>query len=143
MELIWGRDGPVMIEAGARLPGAGLPSLYSSVYVPDLLSAAVNAYLGMPIPPYSSRKCLGRIVCLISEAEGKFAGLEDEDLERLKMLESYLGHKLYIQKNDILVRTIDFATSPGVIFLAHKSLLRLDEDERRVRNIFSRYLRMD
>jgi hypothetical protein len=24
-EVIWGRDGPAMIEAGARLPGAGLP----------------------------------------------------------------------------------------------------------------------
>jgi hypothetical protein len=85
-----------MIEAGARLPSVGLPSLYSSVYVPDLLSAAVNAFLGMPIPLYSFRKCLGRIVCFTSEAKGKFARLEDEDLERLKMLESYLGHKLYI-----------------------------------------------
>jgi biotin carboxylase len=47
MDLIWERDepdGPVMIEAGARLPGAGLPSLYSEVYDPDLLSAAVCTY---------------------------------------------------------------------------------------------------
>jgi hypothetical protein len=51
MDLIWERDerdGPVMIKAGARLPGAGLSSLYSEVYDPDL-SAAVCTYLGKPI----------------------------------------------------------------------------------------------
>jgi biotin carboxylase len=151
MELIWGSDGPVMIEAGPRLPGAGLPSLYSEVYDPDLLSAAVCSYLGKPITypgtlvPASSpkRKRFGRAVCLISQAEHEFRGLEDGDLKRLRTLTSYCGHKLYVKKQGSLVRTIDFATCPGVIFLAHESLQRLDEDEKRVRNIFSRYLGSD
>ena len=147
MELIWGNDGPVMIEAGARLPGAGLPSLYSEVYDPDLLSAAVCTYLDKPITypgtllPASSpkRKRFGRAVCLISEAEHEFRGIDDGDLKRLRMLMSYCGHKLYVKKHSTLLRTIDFATCPGVIFLAHESLQRLDEDEKRARNIFSRY----
>jgi hypothetical protein len=143
MELIWAQDGPVMIEANARLPGAGLPSLYSRVYNPDLLSAAVHTYLGVAMPPSASRECLGRIVCLVSEAERKFPGLEDGDLERLQTLESYWGHKLYIQEQGVLVKTIDFATCPGVIFLAHESVERLDEDERRARNIFSYYLKKE
>jgi hypothetical protein len=151
MELIWGRNGPVMIEAGARLPGAGLPSLYPRVYNPDLLSAALNTHLGMPVTylgmvtrAYSSkRERFGRIVCLISEAEREFVGLTDGDLKKLRRLESYCGHKLYIQEHDRLGRTIDFATCPGVIFLAHDSLSRLDKDEETVRNIFSGYLSMD
>lgn len=148
MELIWGRDGPVMIEAGARLPGAGLPSLYANVYNPDLLSATVCTLLGMPITyvgtdtPASmpKRERLGRAICLISEVEQEFTGLEDNGLQRLRALKSYCGHKLYIKKGDTLTKTIDFATCPGVIFLAHESLRRLDEDERRVRSIFSCYL---
>ena len=145
MELMWqrdDRDGPVMIEAGARLPGAGLPTFYSKVYNPDLLSAAVCTYLGMPIPTYGSKQeCFGRLICLISEVERKFTGLRDSDIEALHGLKSYCGHKLYIKKHDILVRTIDFATCPGVIFLAHESLKRLEEDERIIRNIFSYHLR--
>ena len=91
MELLWDQNGPVMIEAGARLPGAGLPLLYPEVYSPDLLSAAVNTYLGMPVSylgmatcAYSSkRERFGRIVCLISEAEREFVGLTDGDLKKL------------------------------------------------------------
>jgi biotin carboxylase len=151
MELIWGSDGPVMIEANPRLPGAGLPSLYSRVYNPDLLSAAVCTYLGKPITyrgtltPASSpkRERFGRLVCLISEAEHEFAGLKERDLKTLRTLKSYCGHKLYIKEHDSLLRTIDFATCPGVVFLAHESLQRLEEDEKRVRNIFARYLGMD
>jgi hypothetical protein len=140
MELIWGCDGPVMIEAGARLPGAGLPSLYSRVYKPDLLSAAVCTYLDIAIPLHSSRESLGRVVCLVSEVEREFSGLKNADLKRLRMLESYWAHKLYIQERGMLVRTIDFATCPGVVFLAHNSIHRLNEDERRVRDILSPYL---
>ena len=151
MELIWGRDGPVMIEANPRLPGAGLPSLYSRVYNPDLLSATVCTYLGKPITyrgtltPASSpkRERFGRLVCLISEAEHEFAGLKERDLKALRTLKSYCGHKLYIKEHDIVLRTIDFATCPGVVFLAHESLQRLEEDEKSVRNIFARYLGMD
>jgi hypothetical protein len=148
MELIWGRYGPVMIEAGARLPGAGLPSLYAEVYNPHLLSAAVCMSLGKPITyvthaSRSTRERFGRTVCLISEAEHEFAGLEEDDLKRLRTLKSYCGHKLYIKKGDLLGKTIDFASCPGVIFLAHDSLRRLDEDEKRARSIFSRYLRID
>lgn len=148
MELIWGTDGPVMIEAGARLPGAGLPSLYADVYNPDLLSAAVCTYLGKPITYKGTnthaagarRERFGRVVCLISEAEHKFAGLTEEDSKTLRTLKSYRGHKLYVNKNDALIRTIDFASCPGVIFLAHESLPRLDEDEKKVRSLFSPYL---
>ena len=89
MELIWQHDecgGPVMIEAGARLPGAGLPSLYSRVYNPDLLSATVCATIGKPItsatPSISKRERFGRIVCLISEAEHGFVGLKEGDLKK-------------------------------------------------------------
>jgi biotin carboxylase len=150
MELISGSDGPVMIEANCRLPGAGLPSIYTQVYNPDLLSATVCTYLDKPItykgssiPAHSSkRERFGRIVCLISEAEHEFTGLEQGDLQKLRTLKSYGGHKLYIKKHAALVRTIDFATCPGVVFLAHKSLEKLDDDEKRARDIFSRYLTM-
>jgi hypothetical protein len=135
MELIWGRNGPVMIEAGARLPGAGLPSLYPRVYNPDLLSATVNTCLGMPVTylgmatrAYSSKRDrFGRIVCLISEAEREFVGLTDGDVKKLRRLESYCGHKLYIREHDRLGRTIDFATCPGVILLAHDNISHLDK----------------
>jgi predicted ATP-grasp superfamily ATP-dependent carboligase len=148
MELISGTDGSFMIEANCRLPGAGLPSLYAAVYNPDLLSATVCAYLGKPIASVSTnepastakRERLGRAVCLISEAKREFIGFDEDDEKRLRMLKSYRGHKLYIKKGDILGKTIDFATCPGVIFLAHKSLRRLDDDEEMVRSIFSRYL---
>ena len=148
MELIWGRDGPVMIEAGPRLPGAGLPSLYAEVYNPHLLAATVCISLGKPIIPValasrSKRERFGRAVCLISEAEHEFVGLEEDSIKRLRTLKSYCGHKLYIRKGDFFRKTIDFATCPGVIFLAHESLGRLDQDEQTTRDIFSRYLRIN
>jgi hypothetical protein len=116
-----------------------------------LLSATVCTYLGRPITykgtltraSSARQERLGRIVCLISEAEHKFPGLTEGDLKRLCILKSYRGHKLYVKSNAALVRTIDFATCPGVIFLAHESLQRLDEDEKKARGMCSRYLEMD
>lgn len=145
MELKWGLNGPVMIEASTRLPGAGLPLLYSQIYKPDLLSAAVLAHLGKPISDdvdalCSTRQRFGRMVCLISDTEREYGGLMADDETRLRMLESYWSHKLYVREGDTLVKTVDFATCPGLVFLTHENAQRLIEDEKEVRNIFSGYL---
>lgn len=146
MELLSGSHGSVMIEANCRLPGAGLPLLYTGVYTPDLLSATVCTFLGKPIAPASAsepaakRERFGRVICLISEAEHEFLGLDKADETSLQNLESYRGYIFYIKEGDSLKKTIDFATCPGVVLLAHENVQRLIADEETVRIIFSPYL---
>ena len=141
MELMWDAAGPVMIEAGARPAGAGVPTLSAEVYDHNLIEVAARSYLGLPLHGSRTRmRRSGRIVLLASHNDNVFAGLAEHELEQLSRLASYRGHKFYVQPGETLSRTIDLATCPGVIFLAHEDNGVLDKDETALRALFAPHL---
>ena len=143
MELMWDADGPVMIEAGARPHGAGAPNIFAEVYEPGLIDAAVRSYLGLPLPGQStSMRREGRTIFLTSQNDALFAGFDEDDLAALSRLSSYRGHRLYVLRGERLSKTIDLATCPGVVFLAHDDVAILDRDEAAIRVMLKRHFGM-
>lgn len=118
MELIWSEQGPVMIEAGARLHGGVAPQLFEECCAPHLLDLAVRAYLDLPITEsIVERVQAGRIVFLINDHEVYFPGESLTFVSQLKSLSTYRGHKLFVSPGDQMRPTVDLATCPGIIWL--------------------------
>lgn len=135
MELILSDEGPVMIEAGARLHGGVAPSLFMECYAPDLLGMAVDLYTGLKPKAAPSKKIRdGRIVFLINRVAGATLQIDLTKVGQLKALNAYKGHKLFVG-DEPLPLTIDLATCPGIVWLAHEQVARINADEMAVRGV--------
>jgi biotin carboxylase len=144
MELIWNEQGPVMIEAASRLHGGVAPRLFGACYLPDLLSLSVQSYAGGGVSMDGAyMKRFGRIAFLISERMGKFAGLETEEIEAMQRLPTYCGHKMFVRRGEMLKRTVDFATCPGVVWLAGSDSSNVEHDEMVIRRLLQLHLNCD
>ena len=117
------KDNPVMIEVGARMHGGIAPNLFQNCYSPSLLKMAVKSYLGLECEE-ASLKEEGRIVFLISEKEGVFY----PNFEELKKLSSYKGNANFIKEGELLKKTIDLNTCPGIFWLSNSNSTKLEED---------------
>ncbi|GAA5786832.1 ATP-grasp domain-containing protein [Chitiniphilus shinanonensis] len=136
MELIWSDDGPVMIEAGARMHGGVAPALFGDCYSPNLLELAVDAYLGRPIDKLEAqRRQYGRIVFLIGRREGIYPGPSPVYEANLRQLPSYRGHRIFISQGERMVPTVDLATCPGIVWLASPIPEQLDIDDKSCRTL--------
>jgi biotin carboxylase len=127
MEIIWAADGPVMIEAGGRLHGGIAPLLFQQVYQPDLLSLAVDSYLGHQRPTNAvSQISHGRIGFFCSDESRAFKVPPAHAVQSALADEAYCGHRYFINPGDTTPITIDFATCPGLFWLQHPSPSQLD-----------------
>ncbi|WP_241188862.1 ATP-grasp domain-containing protein [Pseudomonas orientalis] len=128
MEIIWSDTGPVMIEAGGRLHGGIAPLLFQQVYQPDLLSLAIDSYLGRPRPPAGAAREIshGRIGFFCSDERRTFTAPSPQALQSAMLDEAYCGHRYFINPGDTTPVTIDFATCPGLFWLQHPSTQQLD-----------------
>lgn len=141
MELIDSADGPVMIEVGARLHGGVAPSLFQECYAPDLLSVAVEAYLGVKLSPAASRLVRpGRIVFLINRRVGAHLPQDEQRLAALQAIPSFRGFKRFAEPDVALPLTRDLASCPGIVWLVGAREEELDQDERQVRQLFEECL---
>lgn len=134
MEIIWAKDGPVMIEAGARLHGGIAPQLFQQVYQPDLLSLAVDSYLGRPAPDgpgYSRQARHGRIGFFWTDRPGTFQGPGNE--RAAATVPGYGGHRYFVSPGSALPATLDFATCPGLFWLSHDDPDQLDRSAEQLR----------
>ena len=129
MELFASADGPVMIEAGARLHGGVAPELFRDCYAPHLLDLAVNAHLGGTVPTAPAQRVRhGQIVFLVNDQPCRFAGSGEDFLARLRALPSYRGHKLFVAEGDRIPCTVDLATCPGIVWLAGQDVQQIESD---------------
>lgn len=128
MEIIWSEDGPVMIEAGGRLHGGIAPLLFQQVYHSDLLSLAVDSYLGRERPKADavSQISHGRIGFFCSDEQRTFTTPSPQHVQSAMADEAYCGHRYFITPGDTTPVTIDFATCPGLFWLQHPSAQQLD-----------------
>lgn len=141
MELLDSADGPVMIEVGARLHGGVAPSLFQECYAPDLLSVAVEAYLGFEPASAASRLIRpGRIVFLINRRLGARLARDEQRFAALQAIPSFRGFKPFAEPDEALPLTRDLASCPGIVWLAAAGEEELDRDERQVRQLFEECL---
>lgn len=128
MEIIWSDAGPVMIEAGGRLHGGIAPLLFQQVYQPDLLSLAIDSYLGRPCPVAGAVRQIshGRIGFFCSDERRTFNAPSPQALQSAMADEAYCGHRFFISPGETTPITIDFATCPGLFWLQHPSAQQLN-----------------
>ncbi|MBM3116247.1 ATP-grasp domain-containing protein [Jeongeupia naejangsanensis] len=136
MELIWSDEGPVMIEAGARMHGGVAPALFNDCYSPNLLDLAVDASLGRAIETAEvQRQQHGRIVFLITRQKGIHPGPVAADQAALRQLRSYRGHRAFVSQGEPVVPTVDLATCPGIVWLASPDPAQLARDDTHCRTL--------
>jgi len=136
MEIIWSAQGPVMIEAGARLHGGIAPRLFQQVYQPDLLSVAIDSYLGRPTPAgggCSRQTHHGRIGFFWADQPSTFEGPGFEPMVEAGKVPGYGGHRYFVAPGAHVPRTIDFATCPGLFWLSHDDPRQLDHNAEQIR----------
>ncbi|WP_455921355.1 ATP-grasp domain-containing protein [Pseudomonas putida] len=136
MEIIWSAHGPVMIEAGARLHGGIAPRLFQQVYQPDLLSLAVDSYLGRPAlagPGHSRQTHHGKIGFFWADRQATFEGPGYERMVAAGQVPGYGGHRYFIGPGDKVPATIDFATCPGLFWLSHDDPRQLARHAEQIR----------
>ncbi len=140
-EVMFTPKGPVLIETGARLCG-GLPSsVGQSCHAISQLDLTVAAYTGSDQGfKETSKKWLSepamysRCVTLLAPFSGKVA--REPDFSSIKTLPSFhsISTNLELGSSE-LIKTIDLATSPGLVFLVHSSVKQLEEDYEKIRHL--------
>lgn len=127
----------VLIEAAARIMGANIPIpfmqeclTHPQSYMTALLYAAPQEFLKKVAYPPIIKKNF-RIIFLISYKSGKL--LTINHLETIKQLTSF--YSINIRLKDRLHITVDYDTSPGLVYLCHEDEHVLELDYQLIRHL--------
>ena len=136
-EIIMSERGPIMIDCGARVMGTGIPPKcmteclgHSQVELTVLAYTNPKAFLKYIDEPYKLRKHM-LMVFLISRDEGIIDSLRYT--EEIKKMSSFSYMHLSVSAGDVLKKTVDLPTSPGMIVLSHNDKDSMIEDYHRIR----------
>lgn len=116
-------DGPCLIEAAARIPGADLPHYARLALGESQLDWIVDAYLrperflARCHEPYRLRRHFAS-VAMISPVDGELAGYHG--LDEIERLESLLEIRALVSPGDRIQRTINDLTYPMIVNLMHE-----------------------
>jgi hypothetical protein len=134
------RDGPALIEIGARVDGGNVYINKKKIKIFDRhqIELTVDAF-------FSPKDFLNRInkpnkivryameVCLRSDKNGTLKNYKN--LDKIERLSSFWEMHLKLAPGDKLKRTVDMSTAPGVIWLAHDDKSQLFSDYDAIRNL--------
>jgi biotin carboxylase len=132
-ELMMSEEGPILIETGARLHGAGFAIYgresvgYSQVDLTVDAYVDEEAFLAKAHALYELKKNLV-IVELISGVEGVLKTISHVD--EIRSLPSFFTMKTLLVPGDFIEKTINVSSSPGYIVLIHPNMevIRRDYD---------------
>lgn len=130
--------GPVLMEAGARVMGANLPINLLSECLNGRNQATMNllayadkkVFLEKATAPYRVFKNFSAVF-LIANKDGTL--LRFNGLEKIRSLPSFGGVKLRVTPGNKIFRTVNYETSPGMIYLSHEDNQVIAEDLRIIR----------
>lgn len=134
-EVIMTEHGPQLLETATRPAGGMDPSLGMKVFGRSYIDDVVDAYL---IPEWAhvqhshetlSMHAMG--VSLISAVDGRLS--KEIDVEPIRKLRSYHGHRIVLRTGDRLVPTIDLGSKPGGVYLCHASRAQIEADVLSIR----------
>lgn len=127
----------ILIEAAARLMGANIPVSFMQEclthpqsYMMSLLYASPLKFLDMIKQPPKIKKNF-RIIFLISPISGKLSYINY--LDSIRAMPSF--HSINIRAKHRLEVTVDYATSPGLIYLCHENEDVLTADYQTIRQL--------
>lgn len=136
-EIFMTKSGPVLIEAAARLMGANIPSdlmkacvTHPQAYMTVLAYAKPKEFLSKIRDEPHVKKNL-RIVFLISSQSGKLNKINY--LDKIQELKSFYAIKLRVTDN--ILQTVDYDSSPGLIYLYHEDEEVLEKDFLTIREL--------
>jgi hypothetical protein len=139
VEIIKNERGCFLIEMGARLMGANLPfSLLSKCVSTSQALTTVEAYVA---PDVFKQKLLLSYevlqpltaIFMVSNCSGQIESIEYQD--KIHACESFFDMNLAVHVGDKLSKTIDYQTSPGMIYLSHKDPRIVEADKRYIREL--------
>jgi biotin carboxylase len=137
-EVMLTNDGPILIEVGARLHGSINPDAVTECVGHNHVSKTVESYID-PVAflkkvnnPYNLHK---RSFCLALISE--FSGIIKDfpGLKKIEKLPSFFSIKMSVNSGDLLQKTVDLVSSPGIIYLIHEDRDVLEQDYQTIRNI--------
>ena len=137
-EVMWGEEGPILIEIGARLDGLTVPDYNRQSVGFSGLDVVLDAYLDAEkfrqraAQPYKILKH-ARTVYLTSYVSGKIKSIPGEAL--LRKLPSFFQMRLRSQPGSDLEPTKNFFSCPGFVNLVHENENILQQDYEAIRQI--------
>jgi len=136
-EVMLTRDGPVLVECGARLHGSIRDDVIDRC-TPSHVTVTVDAYLDpssvkrRAARPYELRAA-SRCVMLISHQRGRV--VSDAGMRAIEALPSYAGSISLAQPGDVITPTVDLFTCPGIVYLVDPDREVLRRDYERLREL--------
>ncbi len=139
-EVMLTAQGPVLVETASRPHGGHAPAICQACVGVDQIDLMVDACIDPSAFERSAdagyrieRHCT--IVFLVSRRAGRLRGLPG--LQEIRSLRSFHDASLRVGPGDILRRTTDLFTSPGVVVLMHPDKSVVEADQHRVRELES------
>jgi hypothetical protein len=129
--------GPVLVESGARMHGS-VPDGIVDRCTPSHQALTAEAYLdpasvarraAQPYELAAGAYC----VMLISQHEGRI--VSDLGMTQIESLPSFAGTISMLRPGDLLKRTVDLFSCPGIIYLVDPDRGRLKADYGRIREL--------
>jgi biotin carboxylase len=136
MELRMTKDGPCLIEVGARMVGGDLPQLVRDAGGESQIEWTLDAYLD----PERFRRRAGQTyeipksiinTCIISEHQGTL--VDYRGLDEIRALPSFHQMHLGVKPGGSLVRSMNLFTYPAIICLMHADPATARADYLRLR----------
>ncbi len=137
-EVMWGENGPILVEIGARLDGLTVPDYNRKSIGFSGLDVVLDAYLDREkflqraSHPYPIVKH-ARTVYLTSYVSGQIKSIPGEVL--IRELPSFFQLRLRSQPGTELEPTTNFFTCPGFVNLVHEDENVLQQDYAKIRQI--------
>jgi hypothetical protein len=136
-EVMLTAGGPVLVESGARMHGSVQDDVIDRC-TPSHPTVVAEAYLdpasvaSRAAQPYELA-ARSRCVMLISQHEGRIVSAEG--MRAVEALPSFAGSIAVSQPGEILERTVDLFSCPGMIYLVDPDIERLRADYERLREL--------
>jgi biotin carboxylase len=137
-EVFWTKNGPTLVEMGARMMGAVNPSLIKQCVGRSQMELLLASYLQpeMFTPAdmcdYKLKKHL-LVKFLISGQSGKVKKINF--LDEIKALPSFINMNLNTKIGDQVAQTIDLITSAGTVYLCHENEQVIQNDYNKIASI--------
>jgi len=137
-EIMLTKDGPVVIEIGARLAGAGLPRLEKEALGQGQVEFTVAAYIDRNEFNKLSKKSVKIInhcflVYLNSHKEGILKSVNK--FSKIEKLLSFSRMLIEVSAGDRIRKTIDMDTIIGLVYLVHKRRSQVIKDYGYIRKL--------
>lgn len=138
-EVMLTKDGPVLVESGARLHGSIRDDVVDRC-TPSHVTVTVDAYLrpetvaarAAAEPEYTLENA-SRCVMLISHQRGRV--VSDAGMRAVEALPTYAGSISMAQAGEEITPTVDLFSCPGIVYLVGPDRDELKRDYDRLREI--------